>query len=203
MGRLLTRYSPVRHYLRRQTPDFSSQLLSPLVSASLPIRFPFRFFLLSDVRSLTSETVRLACVRHAASVRPEPGSNSLKMILKQPSGCSNQFQSSIAHSMLAHLLYFFVAEEHPQVLYENLSKKSQGSLFVSLFNFQGPLPLKERAFRILPHPRRFVNTFFQPVRFFFPYRFQPALTFPLLGCILLCRMQCVLARCLSGLSQNA
>ena len=68
--------------------------------------------------------------------------------------------------MLAHLLYCFVTEAYPQVFYQNLSKKSQGSLFVSLFNFQGPLPLKERAFCILPHHRRFVNTFFQPVRFF-------------------------------------
>ena len=33
-------------------------------------------------------------------------------------------------------------------------------MFVSLFNFQGPLPLKERAFCILPHHRRFVNTLF-------------------------------------------
>lgn len=70
--------------------------------------------------------------------------------------------------MLAHLLYSFVAEEYPQVFYQNLSKKSQGSLFVSLFNFQGPLPLKRRAFCILPHLPHFVNTFFlQPVPFFF------------------------------------
>ena len=31
---------------------------------------------------LTSISVRLACVRHAASVRPEPGSNSLKYCIK-------------------------------------------------------------------------------------------------------------------------
>ena len=68
--------------------------------------------------------------------------------------------------MLAHLLYCFVAEEYPQVLLENLSKNSQGSLFVSLFNFQGPLPLKRRAFCILPHLRRFVNTFFAACPFF-------------------------------------
>ena len=73
--------------------------------------------------------------------------------------------------MLAHLLYSFVTEEYPQVFYQNLSKKSQGSLFVSLFNFQGPLPLKERAFCILPHHRRFVNTFFSACPVFCPYRF--------------------------------
>ena len=30
--------------------------------------------------------VRLACVRHAASVRPEPGSNSLKIVFNRPRG---------------------------------------------------------------------------------------------------------------------
>lgn len=39
-------------------------------------------------------------------------------------------------------------------------------MFVSLFNFQGPLPLKRRAFCILPHLRRFVNTFFAACPFF-------------------------------------
>lgn len=56
----------------------------------------------------------------------------------------------------------------PTSFYQNLSKKSQGSLFVSLFNFQGPLPLKERAFCILPHHRRFVNTFFSACPGFLP-----------------------------------
>ena len=40
-----------------------------------------------------NSSVRLACVRHAASVRPEPGSNSLKFVSQQPFSCSNQFQS--------------------------------------------------------------------------------------------------------------
>ena len=37
-------------------------------------------------------SVRLACVRRAASVRPEPGSNSLKFVLKRPSGRFNPVQ---------------------------------------------------------------------------------------------------------------
>ena len=56
------------------------QLLSPTerqVSHALLTRSP-----LSKNRSLYS--VRLACVRHAASVRPEPGSNSQKIVSKQP-----------------------------------------------------------------------------------------------------------------------
>ena len=50
-GRLLTRYSPVRHF-----PQFRA-------SSSLIL-------------------VRLECVMHAASVHPEPGSNSLKKFIK-------------------------------------------------------------------------------------------------------------------------
>ena len=43
--------------------------------------------------------VRLACVRHAASVHPEPGSNSLKILSKHTFVCSNHFQSLIAQSV--------------------------------------------------------------------------------------------------------
>ena len=48
-------------------------------------------------RIFQKSSVRLACVRHAASVRPEPGSNSLKFV-SQRLKRSNQFQSLIAHS---------------------------------------------------------------------------------------------------------
>ena len=54
------------------------QLLSPTerqVSHALLTRSP-----LSDNRN--HHSVRLACVRHAASVRPEPGSNSQKVVSK-------------------------------------------------------------------------------------------------------------------------
>ena len=54
-GRLPTRYSPVRHSV---TKDFIRRIC------------PKRF-------------VRLACVKHAASVHPEPGSNSLNKCLLQ------------------------------------------------------------------------------------------------------------------------
>ena len=57
------------------------QLLSPTerqVSHALLTRSP-----LSNHRS--NYPVRLACVRHAASVRPEPGSNSQKIVSKRRS----------------------------------------------------------------------------------------------------------------------
>ena len=57
------------------------QLLSPTerqVSHALLTRSPLKYH-----RSNTP--VRLACVRHAASVRPEPGSNSQKIVSKRRS----------------------------------------------------------------------------------------------------------------------
>ena len=48
-----------------------------LTRPPLSHRFQFR-------RTFQNDSVRLACVRHAASVHPEPGSNSLKIVLKEP-----------------------------------------------------------------------------------------------------------------------
>ena len=78
-------------------------------------------------------SVRLACVRHAASVHPEPGSNSLKIISNRPSERLDHFQSfnrSRCHltsiSVLRKLLFVRVL----------ILKKSSRVLFLSLFNFQ-------------------------------------------------------------------
>ena len=70
-------------------------------SSSLPSTSCFRaalraaglFLPASKAFRVSRKSVRLACVRHAASVRPEPGSNSLKFVSQQPFDCSNQFQS--------------------------------------------------------------------------------------------------------------
>ena len=50
-------------------------------------------------------SVRLACVRHAASVRPEPGSNSLKYGIKSASCRSNLFQSFCSAHQNSDTLY--------------------------------------------------------------------------------------------------
>ena len=63
------------------------QLLSPTerqVPHALLTRSP-----LSDPRR--NHPVRLACVRHAASVRPEPGSNSQKVVSKLPKQLKSSF----------------------------------------------------------------------------------------------------------------
>ena len=68
------------------------QLLSPTgrqVPHALLTRSP-----LSETRRF--HPVRLACVRHAASVRPEPGSNSQKIVSKRPSGRSNHFPNNLS-----------------------------------------------------------------------------------------------------------
>ena len=62
------------------------------------------------IREQAPFTVRLACVRRAASVRPEPGSNSLKFVSNRefPHGliCSNkQTQRSKTQSVYPKLLF--------------------------------------------------------------------------------------------------
>ena len=105
IGRLLTRYSPVRHSV-----------------ISLPPR-----------RTSQKCFVRLECVKHAASVHPEPGSNSLKnlYILDEVSFIADTFfQSAILASYLLKYFVFKVYINEILIL-----------CFSLLFNFQGPFPL--------------------------------------------------------------
>ena len=75
-------------------------------------------------------SVRLACVRHAASVHPEPGSNSLKFVSYPPKRLQ-----SISELVL---LYLTKKLSFPGITFLRLLRReSQGSLFLSLFNFQG------------------------------------------------------------------
>ena len=104
---LLTR-PPLTQILdfRYQISDIPSQVASEtsdLKTVLCPFPYPYvpspSFVvsrLLSDVCSLTSVSVRLACVRHAASVRPEPGSNSLKnCIISALAGTHNLSELSL------------------------------------------------------------------------------------------------------------
>ena len=78
--------------------DFS--LLSPSqgqVIHALPHPFATRL-----TQSKSNSPVRLACVKHAASVRPEPGSNSYVQFLFIPAGSS--FNSPAFHSSFARVL---------------------------------------------------------------------------------------------------
>ena len=82
-------------------------------------------------------SVRLECVKHAASVHPEPGSNSLKnAILNLPESKSKIFFRAIV------LSFFFFSTLCFKVIDKNLFV-----LFRLLFNFQGPFraPRFERS----------------------------------------------------------
>ena len=123
-GRLLTRYSPVRHFPLRASPEI---------------------------------LVRLECVRHAASVHPEPGSNSLKMVYitcDRSHPTYRILQSFISAIFTCFWFVFFQRiDKGSSTLYTrghifelsfvHVSSRSNfhliGSLPFSLFNFQGPL----------------------------------------------------------------
>ena len=97
-------------------------------------------------------SVRLACVRHAASVRPEPGSNSLKFVSQHLS----MFKSIL--ELDAHFRYTNVSvifSVFSLVIVWVFTQSHYGFLLFSLFNFQGPVSL---VFPIL-------ISFFRPQRF--------------------------------------
>ena len=99
-------------------------------SPSLPSASCFRaalraaglFLPASKAFRVSRKSVRLACVRHAASVRPEPGSNSLKYDIKtalRPFQSISELNRSFDASAS---LYCFVAEEYPQVFIKTYQK---------------------------------------------------------------------------------
>ena len=127
----------------------------------------------------SNNSVRLECVRHAASVHPEPGSNSLNNCIKTDVSL-HRIQSEF---VLFLLFYFFVRvffwyPSCPDIFHFMWFLKGiveilciifskLFSLYTSLilsrllFNFQGPSPsLSVGDSFILPHLFRFVNPFF-------------------------------------------
>ena len=159
----------------------------------------------------TSETgsVRLACVRHAASVRPEPGSNSLKIgIITSPEGDETiAFQSFLC----SHALCVFSRSlmRVVRILSSAGSEQLTGCVFRSLLCFSRCLifkvpaaPLGRKALRplgfralgrsrfrpalgdsfdIIPHTPAIVNTFFRVFLNLLRFIFSPSAfaSFPL------------------------
>ena len=124
-----------------------------------------------------SSFVRLACVKHAASVRPEPGSNSLKIISKR---LSVQIIFRALNSLIFVIADFFFRFRNFTVRFYIFCKTLLKNLRVPCF--YRCLILKvhrclNRHFRvsladssaILPHPPPFVNTFFKLFLSFLPY----------------------------------
>ena len=112
-GRLPTRYSPVRHSV------------NPASIRKLPLDC----------------FVRLACVKHAASVYPEPGSNSHVQFSVQ--FCANAFLSVCVSCLkdftvfIGCSLYYAKNFTRLTTFVIRLFKKSSG--LVILFNYQGSL----------------------------------------------------------------
>ena len=114
------------------------QLLSPSlrqVTHALLTRSPLRCLIILRRFSLNI-SVRLACVRRAASVRPEPGSNSLVNCIFSP-----KTQYRLIRSVLnANILNVICLSRISFVSSSIYSLESQGNCFNSvLFNFQGTL----------------------------------------------------------------
>ena len=125
-GRLPTRYSPVRH------------------SVSL-----------DSIRKLPrNRFVRLACVRHAASVHPEPGSNSHVKIWF----CSKNRLASFLNRF--YLVFVLNSSQFMADSFSLSFKKSSGSVYCSVFYSQGAPLLFSSNSVILSHCFLFVNNFF-------------------------------------------
>ena len=145
-GRLPTRYSPVRHSV---TKDFIRRIC------------PKRF-------------VRLACVKHAASVHPEPGSNSLnkcahqdfhvlalmKIVRSSSRTCSARFAPG-QNQLLANLSLLLFFKDLSIVRFYDFKKNFRGMCFtVQLSKIGFALPFVSNSFAI-------ISCRFLPVKNFF------------------------------------
>ena len=119
------------------------QLLSPSerqVAHALLTRPPLSLPSLHPKNPIRS-FVRLACVRHAASVRPEPGSNSLKYCINTTFRLYQPISELCSLIRYTNVSFFLpLISQLPKLLCKSTSyfKKSRVP-FSSLFNFQGSL----------------------------------------------------------------
>ena len=132
-GRLLTRYSPVRHWC----------IATP---------------------------VRLECVMHAASVNPEPGSNSLKNVYLNSQGEPKSFFRANFNLSFLLLLSFFT-----QVFWQEFA---QLCFFLCVVQFSMIKCSRTESLSIILHSSQFVNTFFEIFLDFF--EFYPFVRFQLI-----------------------
>ena len=139
------------------------QLLSPTerqVSHALLTRSPLSSTSIN--RNLNpSILVRLACVRHAASVRPEPGSNSQKMVSKMPMHFKSVFKKiCLANFTQEFRWLFFVLLTLKQFHYFLLSKVFCSSLRYSIYKVHAPDRSQADSLVILSQGFPNVNNFF-------------------------------------------
>ena len=106
---------------------------------------------LISVQVLLLNFARLACVRHAASVHPEPGSNSQKKSLRA---------LRLLFTFIYKLMFELTLARYSCIVFYCNS-------YYSIFKVRAPLA---RRFAILPSPPPSVNTFFQHFAFLFATR---------------------------------
>ncbi len=98
--------------------------------------------------------VRLACVKHAASVHPEPGSNSL---IKFDSGSRTTLGYPVSFYCFGSLNRSFFVKNFRELIFTF----SVQMMCVSLFSYQGSLLLFSRdSLFILSQSQSLVNNFF-------------------------------------------
>ncbi len=126
------------------------QTLSPSerqVTHALLTRPPLSHILLHP-KDPQSSFVRLACVKHAASVRPEPGSNSLKIISKHPMVFKPFLE---LNRSLVNADFTFLNLVYRNFCCTSCFRKTLRNLFrvflSSLFNFQGACHTNRRFWR--------------------------------------------------------
>ena len=132
------------------------------VSHALLTRSPLNLTSLDRSR-IPLSPVRLACVRHAASVRPEPGSNSQKFVSKQPLGCSNQFLNNLS-SKFTQEFRWLLFDLHRL---NNPFKLSKVFLFVSHYSIYKVQPSAAANFYNIAQKIKVVNNFFAILKNFF------------------------------------
>ena len=135
------------------------QLLSPCVrqvTHALLTRPPLSIE--KSIRKLHSQySVRLACVKHAASVHPEPGSNShVKVLSGQENVDFSQFSYPFTVCLYFRTFKKFTFVPRPFGCWT--FKKFQGCLYCLIFDFQGS--------RLISQPAQ--KEGFEPSRRFYP-----------------------------------
>ena len=114
--------------------------------------------LIDSIRRLPQQVpARLACVRHAASVRPEPGSN------------------SYVQSVIALDLWKNSSLSEPVLLKHDSLKILDCSCVLSLFCIVFKVRCSQASLYIIPRTRFFVNTFFQKFLIFLTLFGEPCI----------------------------
>ena len=129
------------------------QTLSPCVRqvAHALLTRPPLSYLNASRRINQDNSVRLACVRHAASVRPEPGSNSLKSVYIRASLAHINLRALSAHYFA--LCAFGSLRSVSTFFSKNLLKKISGSFSRCLiFKVLTAPAFRERLIILLHHP---------------------------------------------------